>query len=323
MKKVLIIDCNAVCWSVFHALPPMTFEEEGTAIIYGFMNHLFDIQSYQNADHIAFVWDSRRSLREDIFPEYKLKRRTKQNEYTEEELVIHSDRARQFKVLRTSILPSLGFSNVFQEEGYEGDDIIASIVNDFKDTHMITIVGRDNDLYQLIGPNCSLWDHVGRFYFDEEAFFEKYNVYPDMWADIKAIAGCSSDEVPGVEGIGVDRAIKYLTGGMKVTSKLFQRIENSPELIAFTRRLTQLPFEGTPHYTLKEDTCKVYKLKQVAKRYGLESYLVKKRYRQFRRHFGGEKNTQHEDGTRVERTSTSIFNSPRKRPKVGMPKRKG
>lgn len=285
MEKILAIDCNAVGWGVFHALPPLSHNEQGTAIIYGFLNTLFELQRFEQADHIVFAWDSRQSNREKLFPAYKAKRKKKYEEHTEEEVIAHSDRAQQFYLLRTSILPELGFKNILHEEGFEGDDLIASIVKTYGDTHMIRIVGRDNDLYQLIGANCNIFDNVGRRVIDEEDIYEKHGVYPDMWADIKAIAGCDSDGVPGVPGVGINRAANYLLGKMKPSSKMYQLIESSDKVIILTRRLTTLPFDGTPTYELLEDKCKVKNLKSVAKEYGLGSYLTRERLKQFRRYF--------------------------------------
>lgn len=292
MKKILIIDCDGLCWNVFHALPPLTNGEQGTAIIYGFLNHLFDLQAFNQADHIVFAWDSRESKRIDLFPEYKFKRRNAKKEYTDEEKEIHRDRLSQFNLLRDTILPTMGFANILREEGLEGDDIIASISQKYSKKHWVTIVARDGDLFQLINDKCKIYDIVKRQHMDEEAFFDKYGIYPDMWADVKGIAGCTTDEVPGVKGIGEGRAINYLLGSMKTSSMLYKRIVASPDLIEFTRKLTVLPFEGTPKYKLKYDSCKVKSLKEVAREYNLQSYLSRERLKTFRRDFCGKaKNT--------------------------------
>lgn len=289
MKKILVVDCDGLCWTVFHALPPLANKEQGTAVIYGFLNNLFDLQARYNADRIAFAWDSRESKRIELFPEYKIKRRAKKKEYTDEEKLIHKDRASQFTLLRKRILPTLGFSNIFMQEGFEGDDIIASVAQKYSKKHFVRIVARDGDLYQLINPKCSLFDIVKRQNIDEEVFFERYGVYPDMWADIKGLAGCTTDEVPGIQGIGEDRAIKYLLGNMKTSSVLYKRIVNSSELIELTRKLTVLPFKGTPRYKLKKDKCEVKSLKEVARQYNLNSFLSKERLHSFRRLFCGQK----------------------------------
>ena len=289
MKTILNIDCDGVCWTVFHALPPLSNEEQGTAVIYGFLNHLFALQGFHKAEHIVFAWDSSASKRIDLFPKYKWKRRNRKIEYTAEEKKMHKDRVRQFKILRTHILPTLGFRNIFCEEGFEGDDIIASVAKKYSKKHFVKIIARDGDLYQLINENCTMFDIVTHQIIDEEVFFDKYGVYPDMWADIKGIAGCTTDEVPGVQGIGEDRAIKYLLGNMKTSSVLYKRILNSPELIKLTRRLTVLPFEGTPKYKLKKDVCKVKHLKEVSRQFNLKSYLSRERLQAFRGDFCDKK----------------------------------
>lgn len=285
MSKILIIDSNALCWAAFHGLPALSHKEFGTAIIYGFLNKLFTIQRTMEADKIVFAWDDAHSKRIELFPEYKYKRRHSKEEYTPDEKEMHRDRVRQFHLLHDEIVPSLGFVNNFKEYGLEGDDIIASVAKAHDKKHLVRIVARDGDLYQLITPTCSMYDPTTFTYTDEEKFFTKYGIYPDMWGDVKGLAGCTGDEVPGVQGIGTDRAIKYLLGNMKVTSVLYKRIQSSPDVVELTRKLVVLPFEGTPTFKLKDDKCKVKKLKKVARKYGLESYLSKERIIQFRRYF--------------------------------------
>jgi len=285
MKNILIIDCDGLAWNVFHALPPLTHNEQGTAIIYGFLNHLFNLQSFTNADRIAFAWDSRKSKRIELFPKYKWKRRNKKKDYNVDEIKIHKDRINQFTLLRKHILPSLGFKNIFQETGYEGDDIIASISMKYSKKHFVRIVARDGDLFQLLNTNCTLYDVVKHQIIDEEVFFKKYGIYPDMWADVKGLSGCTTDEVPGIPGIGEGYAIKYLLGNMKQTSKLYQKIIDSPDIIKLTRKLTVLPFEGTPKYKLRKNKCKVKFLKKVARSYNLQSYLSQERLHEFEYNF--------------------------------------
>ena len=299
MKKVLLIDCDAVAWSAYHSLPDaLSHNEQDTAVIYGFLNSVFYQQTVEDADLIGFIWDSRKSKRIKIFPEYKLKRRTVKEEYTDDEKRSHSSRSQQFKLLRKKILPELGFSNVFMQKGYEGDDIIAALALKYRKRNFVRILARDGDLFQLLDGNCTMFDWVKQEILDDEWFFKRYGIYPDMWADVKAIAGCPTDEVPGVKGIGYERAIKYLLGNMKHTSVLYKRIVNSPELIDLTRTLTTLPLEGTKQYRLKYDTCTVSKLKAVAKEYGLNSYVSDGRIMDFRRYFCGRGKAEKKIGTK-------------------------
>jgi len=282
MKKILIIDCDGVAWQVFHGMPPLSHGDEGTSVIYGFLNHIFELQEFEKADHIVFAWDSRKSKRKKLFPEYKCKRVAAKKEYTEEEQEAHRSRSRQFALLRKNILPSLGFSNVFMKKGYEGDDIIASVALDQRAKNFVRIIGNDGDLFQLIDDNCTIFNLVQRKVMDSEYFFEKYGVYPDMWADIKGIAGCSGDDVPGIYNVGYDRAINYLLGNMKPSSVLYKRIKDNPKTIRLTRKLVVLPFKGAPKYTLQKDECTVAGFKKVAREYGLKSYLSADRIKSFK-----------------------------------------
>jgi len=297
MKKILVIDCDGLAWGVFHALPPLSNNEQGTAVIYGFLNYLFEIQKFEQADSIVFAWDSRESKRTELFPGYKAKRKAKKKEYTEEEIEMHRDRISQFNLLRTEILPDLGFSNVFQQSGLEGDDIIARVARKQSKKNFVRIIARDGDLFQLLNTNCTMYDTGKRQVIDEEVFFERYGIYPDMWAEVKSLAGCTTDEVPGIRGIGEERAIKYLLGNMKSTSVLYKRIKESDSIIKLTKKLVVLPFKGTPKFKIKKDMCTVKNLKGVARIYNLQSYLSQERLRNFRENFCGKTKKANNEGS--------------------------
>lgn len=286
--KYLIIDCDAVCWAIFHSLPKnLSHNDKGTAIIYGFLSQLLYFQEYHKAPYIVFTFDSKFSIRKTMFPEYKLKRDLKKEEYTDEEKEQHKDRQRQFKLLRTRVLPAIGFRNILYAQGYEGDDLIAAAVHKIlknKVSH-INILSRDNDLLQLVNDKCTMYDFVSRKHWTTQSFFDEYGIYPDMWADVKAIAGCTTDEVPGVWGIGTNKAIQYLKGEMKNTSKAYQSIKASDDIIKFTRKLTTIPLDGVPEPTFQEDVCTIKNMKEVAREYNMNSFLNSERIQEFRRLF--------------------------------------
>lgn len=286
MKKLLILDCDGVCWSVFHALKgKLSHDGKDTGIIYGFLSHLFAVQSYEKADTIVFAWDSntKGSKRKEIFPEYKQKRHA--TEKTQEEIALDKQRYNQVKILREDILPKLGFSNIFSQDGYEGDDVIASIVNSYKKDYFIKIVARDKDLYQLIDKNVVMYDPVKGEIMTFKLIKETYGIEPYQFRDVKALCGCPTDEVPGVPGIGETKAIQYITGKLKYTTKAYKTIENSSSVIALTRALTSLPFEGTDVFTLAPDRCYVNCLKSVARVYGIKSLVTETRLLEYERNF--------------------------------------
>ena len=282
MKKLVVIDSNAIGWAIFHALPALSHAQKGTAIIYGFLHTLMVTLSREQPDLIALIWDGSGSKRQDIFPEYKAKRRAKKKDLTPSEKVEFKDMMDQFRVLRDEILPALGFANVLSEDGYEGDDLIASITKKYTN-YIIRVVARDFDLYQLITQYCTIYDHVAHKIIDNDYIYEKYGIWPDMWGEMKSMSGCVTDEVPGIKGVGNTTAIKYMQGGMKTTGKVYKRIVSSSDVIEFTKKLVVLPFEGTPEYDLKPDNCTVKAMKKVAKKYGLDSLATRSSLRDFRR----------------------------------------
>lgn len=96
------------------------------------------------------------------------------------------------------------------KEGYEADDIIASVVKKFKNDMQINIVTHDKDLYQLISDNVSIYSAAKKELYDENGCFEKYGVYPQQMIDFLAICGDSADNIPGIKGIGEKGAKKLL-----------------------------------------------------------------------------------------------------------------
>lgn len=291
MQKIIIYDCDAVCWAVHHAMPQLSHGESQTAIIYGFLKHLMYFTEYQYFDNILFAWDSKTSLRSKLFPGYKQKRKEKYSSMTEEEKRLHKSRRNQFDAIREDVLPALGFSNILYAEGFEGDDMIASAVHNACADHNVLIVGRDNDLFQLIRPYCMIYDWIKKEIISIDDIVSKYKIHPSRWAEVKSIAGCNTDEVPGVIGVGEKKAIQYLSDELKPTSVAATKIRQSKDVIELTRRLVQLPFEGTPVIDkIHQNTSTIDKFLAVVNDYGFNSLRSNQFVRNFERTFCAKKN---------------------------------
>ena len=289
MKRILLLDCNAVCWSVYHGLPKLSFEEVQTSIIFGFMARLFTFREDFDADHIVFAWDHpKKGDREKLFPAYKEKRRnvrkTELEEATPEELKELKSIKKQFKLLRKEVLPGLGFSNLFYQKGKEGDDIIAKVCQDHEED-IIKIIGSDLDLLQCISTRHTMHSLRTHQEIDHDWVFNRYGVPPSMWGDVKGLAGCTSDEVPGIKGVGENKAIQYLCGNMKPTGIIYKRIKESQDVIDFTRKLVVLPMKGTKSFTIEPDTCTINKFKRMIRKYGFQSFKEHGRLKDFREFF--------------------------------------
>ncbi|MCK9325302.1 MAG: hypothetical protein M0P69_07375 [Bacteroidales bacterium] len=171
---------------------------------------------------ILFCWDSPSSYRKKILPGYKGSRNKKKTmeEIKELEIVY-----KQFDILRTEILPFMGWKNHAMQEGYEADDLIAKHIKDNPDKQF-AIVSGDEDLLQCLSKNvCVFRPLKHKPLYTLENLEEEHACTPDTWRKAKALAGCSSDEVPGIAGVGEATAIKYFNGWLSPTFKKYELIQ--------------------------------------------------------------------------------------------------
>ena len=199
-KKVVLIDGSGYIFRAFYALPPMT-REDGTPVnaVYGFCTMLTRLLKEADADYIAVMFDAaRKTFRNDIYPEYKATRRE-----------VPEDLIPQFPLLREAV----GAFNIvkIEAEGYEADDLLATYARlAFEAGANVTVVSADKDLMQLVGTNIHLFDPMKQRDVDEAAVLEKFGVTPDKVVDVQALAGDSTDNVPGIAGIGVKTAAQLI-----------------------------------------------------------------------------------------------------------------
>jgi 5'-3' exonuclease len=166
----------------------------------------------------------------------------------------------------------LGFRNVFLVDGYESDDTIASIVFG-KDPEKTIVVTSDNDLLQLL-DHCSLYSITKKQSTNKEVFQREYSIAPSEWVMVKAIAGCGSDNVPGIVGIGEKSAVSFLKGQLKGQRR--GNIDLFADIIDRNIPLVKLPFQGCPTPKLRNNDLTIEKYKTICKQYGMESLLALK-----------------------------------------------
>jgi len=240
-KPTLIIDSSFLCYRAKFTKFKVGKEVPG-GVILGFLYDLGTLARVFNTDRFMFFWDSKKSVRKEIFPEYKEKRKTDRDNKTKEEKENDRQAYKQFDILRTEIIPGAGFKNNFRQKGYESDDLMARYV--MESGRKMIMVTRDADMLQIL-DYCDIFDLTSNIIHKKENFMASYGIAPTQWAEVKAIAGCKSDAVPGVVGIGETRAIAYLRKKLKTDSKAYQDIEKSKKLIKRNRLLVKLPYEGT------------------------------------------------------------------------------
>jgi len=239
----IIVDANALCYRTMYAMikseQQLSVEDMKTEIIFGFIMALPVLAEMFDSNEFIFVWDSGKYFRKDIFPEYKGEREEK----SPEEIEALNLSFPQFKQLRKEVLPQLGFNNNLIQTGMETDDIIAAITKNYEDEFVI--ISRDGDLYQLLSSRVSMYDPTFKRVTTQETFREKWDIHPNEWWLVKAIAGCSSDNVPGVPGVAEKTAIKYMKNLLKPTTKAFRNITAWKKKIDRNVLLVKLPYEGT------------------------------------------------------------------------------
>ncbi|MED5226594.1 MAG: 5'-3' exonuclease H3TH domain-containing protein, partial [Pseudomonadota bacterium] len=200
-KHVFLVDGSGFIFRAFHALPPMN-RDDGTPTnaVFGFTNMLIKLIEDLKADHCAIIFDTaRKTFRNDVYKEYKANRPPPPDELVP-----------QFAIIREAVL---AFNIACIElEGYEADDLIATYTRLAREQGAdVTIVSSDKDLMQLVGPNIKMFDPMKSKDIGAEDVIEKFGVGPQHVIDVQALAGDTSDNVPGVPGVGIKTAAQLIT----------------------------------------------------------------------------------------------------------------
>ena len=221
-----LIDGSGYIFRAYYALPPLSRKSDGlpTGAVSGFCSMLFKLledsksnQNLQKPSHFAVIFDSaRKTFRNEIYKDYKANRSEPPD-----------DLAPQFDYIRKSVLafnlPSVELIN------YEADDLIATYVDKILEKgSKVTIVSSDKDLMQLYRKDVRIFDPMKNKFISEEDIEKKFGVDANKVIDVQALAGDSSDNVPGVPGIGV-----------KTAAELINKYGNLEKLLKFANEIKQ------------------------------------------------------------------------------------
>ena len=203
-----LVDGSGYIFRAYYALPPLTRKSDGlpTGAVSGFCSMLFKLledsksnQNLQKPTHFAVIFDSaRKTFRNEIYNDYKANRSEAPD-----------DLAPQFEYIRKSVLafnlPSVELMN------YEADDLIATYTDKILNAGAkVTIVSSDKDLMQLYRKNVRIYDPMKNKFISEDDILNKFGVDSSKVIDVQALAGDSSDNVPGVPGIGIKTAAELI-----------------------------------------------------------------------------------------------------------------
>lgn len=191
-KKLYLLDASGFIFRAYHALPPLT-RPDGTPVgaVMGFCNILYKLLSEVDATHIGIIFDTKhKNWRHNIYPAYKANRPP-----PPEDLIP------QFEIIRDATR-AFGFDPI-ELERFEADDLIARYACDGRDQGFdVTIVSSDKDLMQLIQPHIVMMDPIKNVILSDDAVMKKFGVTPDKVVDAQSLIGDSTDNIPGVPGIG-------------------------------------------------------------------------------------------------------------------------
>ena len=279
MKTAIIIDCFNIGWSAGFAMKGLEYEGQPTNVLYGFFKTILQAAKYIHTPAtLVFAWDSKKSKRKILYPDYKKKRN--ERVMSNDDLALIASIQNQLCILRDDIVPSLGFNNSFMKTGYEADDIVAVITkSNYFDECLV--LSTDNDLLQLITPSVSIYSPKTSKLITYDTFTNTYGIQPEQWALVKAMAGCHSDEVPGIKGVAEKTAIAYLTGDLSANKVKKIEIALLTEEYARDKKLVTLPYDDSLHFEIKYDTIKRRKLFDLFSKYEFVSLMRKEAVRQW------------------------------------------
>ncbi len=200
-KRIFLIDGSSFIFRAFYAIPHLSSQKGiPTNATYGVVNMLLKIIKEFSPEYMAVVMDSKgKTRRHETYKDYKATRPP-----LPQELLV------QIPYIE-KIIPSLGIS-VLQFEGYEADDVIATVTKKFAgEASEVVIVGADKDLYHIIDEHVKIYDPMKGRWIDEEYVVEKFGVFPKEMVDFLSLTGDSIDNIPGIPGIGEKTAQELIS----------------------------------------------------------------------------------------------------------------
>ena len=245
-NHLFLIDGSGYIFRAYYALPPLYRKSDGlpTGAVNGFCNMIYKLVEDTNRDvkpsHIAVIFDSaRKTFRNDIYKDYKANR----GEPPE-------DLIPQFQIIKDSV-KAFGIQSI-ELPGFEADDIIATYARIGNEKGwQVSIVSSDKDLMQIVDRNISLIDTMKNKSIGPDEVIEKFGVEPKKVIDVQALAGDSSDNVPGAPGIGIKTAATLINefGNLEnllknchqiKQNKRRETLENFQEQILISKKLVTL-----------------------------------------------------------------------------------
>ncbi len=275
----VVIDGHSVAYRMFYGAPPLKVASTPTGVIHLFLAVVDKLRNLDGVSNVIVVFDSKvKNYRHEMLAEYKATR-----ESMPDDLVV------QMGILQ-SIIPLMGLEQ-YIIDGYEADDVINTLAKDLtsnsvtpKDlTSKVYIVSKDKDLHQLVDDKVFIYDYKSNIVIDRDKVHEKFELYPEDIQDMLALSGDTSDNIPGVKGVGLVTAKKLLSeyGSLdniyinveSISGKLKDKLIADKEMAYLSKELVQLRYiESFERVTNPLD---VDNLIPLYEKYGLKRHLEK------------------------------------------------
>lgn len=260
MSKLYLVDGSGYIFRAYYAIAPLT-NSRGlpTNALFGFTRMFIKLLRDSGAEHIAVMFDmAEPTFRKALYSDYKANRKE-----CPEDLVPQMPYFRK-------IVEALGI-RLMEKSGVEADDIIGTVAKKFRDkVDEIVVVSGDKDLAQLVDEKITVWDPMRDVSLNPAGVREKFGVTPEQIIDYLALTGDSSDNVPGVKGIGPKTAVALINHfgtveniihsleelesipGLRGAASIKKKLESDPEMLRLSRKLVTLDLEVEPFNSITD-----------------------------------------------------------------------
>lgn len=264
----ILFDANGLCYVSYYSIKDQSTKAIRTKLFSTFIGLTLSVLRDLPQGYPVFCWDHGPSKRKKLFPSYKNKRELK----SEAEMELRHALKSEIEKIKLKYIKEIQFSNNFYADGYEADDIIASITQTMPKKDNIIVVTSDKDLFQLLEKNVKIYCHRTRKYTTFNDFKSKYKIHPSSWSILKAVAGCVSDNIPGCYGIGEKKILSYLSDPFPDLLPFSKKIESfmTTKEYEIFYKLTNLPLEETPKIIPFKSQFKPMKWEQIAAKLDLK-----------------------------------------------------
>ncbi|MDP9082665.1 MAG: DNA polymerase I [Pseudomonadota bacterium] len=242
-RKLILVDGSGYLYRAFHALPPLTNSKgEPTGAVLGVLNMLNKMMKEEKPDRIAIVFDSPgRTFRDDLFDQYKAHRAP-----------MPDDLRSQVQPLYDSVA-AMGLP-LLRVPGVEADDVIGTLAKHGAAAGFNVLISTgDKDMAQLVGPQIELLNTMSNTRLDRIGVKAKFDVFPEQIIDYLALVGDSSDNIPGINGVGPKTAAKWLNQYQTldeliahagdIGGKVGENLRNEFEMLELSRKLATIDTE--------------------------------------------------------------------------------